>query len=91
MHQIQLNEQLYQQALLRAADAGFGSVDEYVASVLQQELDETENLDHFFTPERLAHIDRAAAEIKAGLGFTSQQADAELARLRAEWLNQNPR
>lgn len=61
MHVIQLNDQLYQDAKRRAAEAGFGSVDEYVADILQQDLEETENLDHFFTPQRLAQIDRAAA------------------------------
>jgi hypothetical protein len=73
MHQIQLNDQLYQEAQRRAAEAGFGSVDEYVADMLQHDLEETENLDHFFTPERLAHIDRAAAQIDAGLGIPSEQ------------------
>jgi hypothetical protein len=73
MHQIQLSDQLYQEAQRRAAEAGFGSVDEYVADMLQHDLEETENLDHFFTPERLAHIDRAAAQIDAGLGIPSEQ------------------
>jgi hypothetical protein len=65
MHKIQLNDQLYQEAQRRAAEAGFDSVDEYVADILQQDIEETENLDDFFTfftPARLAHIDRAAAQ-----------------------------
>jgi hypothetical protein len=73
MHHIQLSDQLYQEAQRRAAEAGFGSVDEYVANVVQHDLEETENLDHLFTPERLAHIDRAAAQIDAGLGIPSEQ------------------
>jgi hypothetical protein len=73
MHQIQLNDQLYQEAQRRAAEAGFGSVDEYVADVLQHDLKDTENLDHLFTPKRLAHIDRAAAQIDAGLGVSSER------------------
>ena len=74
MHQIQLSDQLYQVAQRRAAEAGFGSVDEYVADMLQQDLeDQSENFDHLFTPERLAHIDRAAAEIDAGLGIPAEQ------------------
>jgi hypothetical protein len=45
MHQIQLNDQLYQEAKQRAAEAGFVSVDEYVADVLQTDLrEEPENL-----------------------------------------------
>jgi PHD/YefM family antitoxin component YafN of YafNO toxin-antitoxin module len=73
MHQVQLNDQLYLEAQRRAAEAGFSSVDEYIAEVVQQDLLEPENLDHFFTPERLAHIDRAAAQIKAGESYTSDQ------------------
>ena len=91
MHQIQLSDQLYQVAQRRAAEAGFGSVDDYVADVLQHDLVDTDNFDHLFTPERLAHIDRAAAEIDAGKGLMLEQADAELAKRRAEWLRQNSR
>ncbi len=92
MHHIQLNDQLYEEAQRRAADAGFGSVDEYVADMLQHDLQEqTENFDHLFTPERLAHINRAAAEIDAGKGLTLEQAKAELAKRRDEWLRQNSR
>ena len=35
MHQIQLNDVLFQEAQRRAAEAGFESVDEYVAEVLK--------------------------------------------------------
>jgi PHD/YefM family antitoxin component YafN of YafNO toxin-antitoxin module len=74
MHKVQVTDQLYQEAQRRAAEVGFVSVDEYIADVLKRDLqDDTENLDHFFTPERLAHIDRAAAQIKSGESFTSEQ------------------
>ena len=74
MRQIQLNDQLYQVAERRASAAGFVTVDEYVADVLQHDLDEeTENFDCLFTPERLANIDRAAAEIDAGQEVPSEQ------------------
>ena len=74
MHQIQLNEQLYLDVQRRAMASGFVSVDEYVADVLKHELrEEPEDLDHLFTPQRLAQIERAAAQIKAGESFTSEQ------------------
>jgi hypothetical protein len=85
MHQIQVDDQLFQVAQLRATEAGFRSVDEYVADLLQHELLEHENLDRYFTPERLATIDAAAAQIAAGQGLTMEQVDAELARRREEW------
>ena len=71
MHHIRLDDQLYQEAERRAAEAGFVSVDEYIADVLKHDFQEIENLDHFFTPERLAHID--GAQIEAGESFTSEQ------------------
>jgi hypothetical protein len=74
MHQVQLSDQLYQEAQRRAAEAGFGSVDDYIADVLTHDFDDqAEDLDRFFTPERLAQVDRAAAQIKAGELFTSKQ------------------
>jgi hypothetical protein len=87
MQQVQLNDQLYKDVQRRATEAGFSTVDEYVADVLSFDLHEgTENLEHLFTPQRLAHIDKAEAEIKSGNFFTAEQADAELAKRRAEWL-----
>jgi PHD/YefM family antitoxin component YafN of YafNO toxin-antitoxin module len=74
MHEIQLNDQLYQEAQRRASAAGFATVDDYVADVLHHDLhEETENFDHLFTPERLAHVDRAAAQIDAGQGISAEQ------------------
>ena len=74
MYQIQLDDQLYQDAQRRASAAGFVTLDEYVADVLQHDLhEETENFDYLFTPERLAQIDRAAAQIDAGQGIPSEQ------------------
>ena len=78
MHQVQLEltDQIYAQAKLRADEAGFSTVDEYLTDILTDDLSEefvaedpegeTENLDHLFTPERLAHVDRVIADIKAG-------------------------
>jgi hypothetical protein len=82
MHQVQLNDQLYREVQRRAAEAGFGTVDDYVADVLQQELEDPENFDHLFTPERLAHIDRAAAQVDAGECLTSDQVRDHFQRRR---------
>ena len=92
MHQVrlQLTDQLYDQAKRRAVEAGFKSMDEYIADVVSDELtDDADNLDHLFTPERLAKIDAAAAQVEAGQFLTSEQADVELAKHRAEWLQNN--
>ena len=74
MHQIQLNDQLYQVAQRYASAAGYITVDEYVADVLQHDIhEETGDFDYLFTPERLAHIDQAAAQIDADQGIPSEQ------------------
>jgi hypothetical protein len=91
MHQVNLNDQLYQDVQRRAAEAGFTNVDDYVADVLSHDLnEETPNLDHFFTPERMAQIDQSLASAAAGNVYTSEQVDQELAKRRDEWLRQHP-
>jgi len=74
LHHVQLSDQAYEKAKLRASEAGFQTVDEYVADVLLSEVGpQTEDLDRLFTPERLAHIDRSSAQIKAGEYYTADQ------------------
>jgi hypothetical protein len=87
MHQVHLNDRLYQEAQRRAEAAGFSSVDEYVADVLSHDFQlDDENLDHFFTPERLALIDQSAADVAAGNVHTMEQVRDALARTRDAWL-----
>jgi|GEM_PF-820253 len=94
MHQIQLADDVYEQARRRAAEAGFASVDEFVADMVSHDgVDDGEadepNVDHLFTPERLAEIDQAEADIRAGRFYTTEQAYAELEKFKAEWLRKN--
>jgi hypothetical protein len=51
---------------------------------------ESDVLDDFFTPERLAQIDEAEAEIARGEFMSWEDAKIELAKRRTEWLRQNP-
>ena len=74
MHHIQLNDQVYTEAERRAVNSGFTSVDDYVVDLLTNDMFEfDENIDHLFTPERIAHIDRAAAQIATGKSHTASQ------------------
>jgi hypothetical protein len=53
MHQVQLNERLYKEAARRAAEAGFSTVDEYIADRLESDFsDAQEDFDNRFTPHR---------------------------------------
>ncbi len=58
MQKVQLNDQLYKEAERRAREAGFASVDEFVADRLESDFsEEQENFDHLFTPEVIAELD----------------------------------
>ena len=86
-----ISDQLYQEVQSRAAEAGFANVDAYVAEVLKNEVqDDIGNLDDFFTPERIALIKEAEAEVDRGEFYTAEEAKIELAKRRAEWIRQNP-
>jgi hypothetical protein len=93
MRQIQLTEADYEEAQTRASDAGFCSVDDYISSLItfgNFVLDENTNLDHLFTPERLAHIYRVLADVKnGGQVFTVEESREDLANYRAEWIRKN--
>ena len=93
MHQVhlQLNDQLYAQAKRRAVEAGFKTVDEYIAQVVSGELSEdAENFDHLFTPERIAHIDSVVTKLKAGgETYSMEEAGAHLAARREAWILKN--
>jgi hypothetical protein len=76
MHQVhvELSDQLYDEAERRANAAGFAGVSEYVSDVLLHDLnEETEAFERLFTPERLAHIDKAIGKVNAGEFYTSEQ------------------
>lgn len=85
MQPIQLDDQLFIEAKRRAHEAGFASVDEYVAEVLADDLQQ-DNFDHLFTPERLAHLDRISAGIKkAGNSTSIADIRKHFEQKRAEW------
>lgn len=86
MHQVQLEltDQLYDLAKQRAIESGFKTVGDYIAGVVSNDLtDGTENLDHLFTPDRIAHIEAVRADIKAG-GQTYTQAEVR-EHFRKRW------
>ncbi len=72
MHQIPISDELYQKVLVCAQANGFESVDDYVIDLLEQELAEPMNFDEFFTPERLAEIKTAIAQVEAGESLTAE-------------------
>jgi hypothetical protein len=89
MHQVNLQDAIYEEARRRAETAGFSNVDEYLADLLAHDFQlDHESMDHLFTPERLALIDQAAADVAKGDVHTMDQLKEELTRTRDAWLRE---
>jgi hypothetical protein len=85
MHQIQLSDQLYQQAKQRATEAGFQSVDEYIADIVESDVSASvANFDHFFTPEVVSHLNQIHAEVLEGARVFSQEEVDEFFRQKSQ-------
>lgn len=85
MHQIHLSDQLYQQAQRRATEAGFPSVDEYIADVVQHDL-MSDAPGEIASDEQLAaewtqELDRRIVAVRAG-NEKGIDPDAMLANVR---------
>ncbi len=84
---IQLTEQLYHQAKRRAVEAGFASLDEYIAEVVSVDVAQaTEDLDHRFTPKVVAHLNQIQEEIKTNAKtYTEEELDDYLQEKTRVW------
>ena len=86
MHQVQLNEKLYKEAERRAREAGFSSVDEFVADQLESDFStEQEDFDDRFAPEVIAQLDRISDDMKAGKTVSTEEIDKHLSDVREAW------
>ena len=81
MHQLQLQltDKVYRRAKRKAADAGFATIESYLTTLIADD-DQTEDLNHLFTPERMAIIDKAIAQIDAGQYKTMEQVEEHFKR-----------
>jgi hypothetical protein len=88
MHQVQLSDQLYQEAARRAREAGFQSVEDYFADLVHKDASEydPDDLDARFTPKVLKALDAAMAEGRATKFYTPEEVDAHLDKQREAWL-----
>lgn len=87
MAHIQLPDRLYEQARKLAGDAGFQSVDDYVADLVEREASaDVADFDHLFTPEVVAELEQIHAEMKAGgKTLTAEEVDEHLLRKSQAW------
>jgi len=86
MHQVHLDDHLYQEAKERADAAGFKSIDEFIAKQLLHDFAQTQvSFDDWFTPEVNAYLDRVASEMETGKLLSLGEVEARLDKARSEW------
>lgn len=77
---------MYQKAKERAAAAGFGSVEAFVADLVADDLLDADNFDHLFTPAVVADLRRISTEADGGAPtFTSEELRDYLRKVSANW------
>ena len=91
---IEIDDNVFEAAQRRASNEGYSSVNQYIADILVHDLvedggGEGRNLDHLFTPARLAEIDHAAADVESGNYFTAEQVREHFKQRRAAWAQKN--
>jgi hypothetical protein len=92
MQQVQLPDHLYRVAQRRAAEAGFATVEEYIADVVTQDAaDDTENFDHLFTPQVVSELEQISAAARAGgKTYTSEEIREHFRRKSEAWPVSHP-
>jgi hypothetical protein len=88
MPSVQLNDAVFKVAQQKAADKGYSSVDQYIADILVSGSgEESDDFDHFFTPERVNQLRQISAEIKAGgRTYTMAEMEEHFESKRRAWL-----
>ena len=88
MADIHITDQLYARARRVAIARGFSTVDEFLEDVIQGECSsEIEYLDHLFTTEVLAELDRRVAELDSGKSVSIKEVEQRIAAKRQQWLS----
>jgi hypothetical protein len=92
MQQVQLTDQLYHVVKRRASEAGFASVEEYIADVVAQDVaDDTENYDRLFTPQVVGELERISATAKAGgTTYSSEEVRGHFRKKSDAWRASHP-
>ena len=85
MPTVNLSDDAYRAAVAQSVAGGFASVSEYLTDVILDDPDgPTPDLEHLFTPERMARIARGEADVAAGRTYTSAEVAQHFAKRRAE-------
>jgi hypothetical protein len=89
MHEIHLSDELHREARRAAEARGFDSVEEYITSLIDEDLHD-ESFDDFFTPEIIAELDRISLSIRQGAKmYTMEEVAERLNAKKAAWLEKH--
>jgi len=89
MHNIQLNDETFGKAQRIALAKGYGSVEEFILEVIENECSlGNEDFDQLFTPELLDELDRRSSELDAGKSTSIEEVEARFAVKRQQWLSE---
>jgi len=92
MPEVRLDDQVFKVAQRRASEAGFASVEEYIANVVTQDVaDDRENFDHLFTPQVVSELEQISAAAKAGgKTYTSEEVREHFRKKSDAWRASHP-
>jgi hypothetical protein len=92
MTEVRLDDQVFKVAQRRASEAGFASVEEYIADVVAQDVaDDAESFDHLFTPQVVRELEQTSAAAKAGgKTYTSEEVREHFRKKSDAWRTSYP-
>ncbi len=92
MPEVRLDDQVFKVAQRRASEAGFASVEEYIADVVTQDVaDDTENFDLLFTPQVVNELEQISAVARAGgKTYTSEEVREHFRKKSDAWRASHP-
>ncbi len=91
MATIEIDDGLYNKLRARAAEAGCESIEDYLDEMVNSESADGVLLDTLFTSERIAEIEKADEQVRAGQTVTLEESRERFRAQRDQWLRDNPR
>ena len=89
MRTIKVSDEVYEALERRAADDGM-SVEMYLRDMLESRPPASDNLDHRFTPEIVADLERIADRMRrTGEGSSIEEVERRFVQRRNAWIEEN--
>lgn len=89
---IGLEDRVFEEAERKAKGSGYESVDSFIVEIVLTSINGDQgDYGHLFTPERLAIIEAARAQVASGEFATIDEAAASVAETKRQWLQNRAR